>query len=214
MLKKISKCTMILILLLMTTGCVKIIRQGEEGLYTGETTFNASDNIEEVWSEQAVPLLKEKAVSINDFLSESCGDFSSLADKYGDYSMGNSGELSYTLQGSGEVTSVVTDKKAGYMELKIDGYEGNVVLKIQIGSVFKGSSVRDSLDFIKFDDYKNQVDYASLSQTINHHIEKELLEPIDLSSLEGKKIDFIGCFTVNGNDEILLMPVIMSEKGV
>lgn len=206
MIKKITTAIFIFILLVSTSGCVRIIKEGEEGKYTGDAEFNAGDNVASIWDEQALPNLKEKAIDLSSFLNESNGDLNSLADKYGDYSMGTSGELSYTVKGKVTVQEVVSDKKAGYMLVHLEGYDGPVVIKIQIGSIFKGSSIRDSLDFIKFEDYKNQVDYAQISQSINDYIQKEMLDKIDLNSLAGKEIEFIGCFTVASQDEILIMP--------
>jgi len=208
-----KKTTVILMCcLLLLSGCVTIVKKGEEGELTNEATFNAGDSVEKIWESEALPNLEEKAVNISDFLKEANGDLNSLADAYGNYSMGTSGELSYVIKGTFEIIEVVNDKKAGYMLVKADGYDGPLVIKIQIGSVFKGSSVRDSLDFIKFEDYKNQVDYAAISQSINDYIQKNLLDTIDLASMQGKKIDVIGCFTVSGQEEILIMPVEIKEK--
>ena len=53
------------------------------------------------------------------------------------------------------------------MTVKLDGYDGPEEISIQIGSVYKGSSIRDSLDVIKFGDYTNQQDWAAVSQSIN-----------------------------------------------
>lgn len=194
------------------TGCVKVVKIGEEGKITGAVTFNAGDNVASIWDSNALPELTQKAVDLPTFLTEANGDFKSLADKYGKYSMGTSGELSYTVKGSGTVKLINQEKKAGYMELTLDGYEGNVVIKLQIGSVYKGSAVRDSLDFIKFEDYKNQVDYAAVSQSIHDLIQKSIIESLDLATLTGKEIDFLGCFTVDKNDELIITPVTLAVK--
>ena len=68
------------------------------------------------------------------------------------------------------------EKKAGYMTVKLDGYDGPEEISIQIGSVYKGSSVRDSLDVIKFGDYTNQQDWAAVSQSINEMIDEEIVK--------------------------------------
>lgn len=207
---KMKKIFVLLLTLFLLTGCV-VVKEGEEGTLTGETEFNAGDNVAEIWESQALPDLREKAVDINQFLEEANGDFNSLADQYGSYSMGSSGELSYTIKGTFKVLEVVTDSKAGYMLVESVGYDGPVVLKIQIGSVFSGSSVRDSLDFIKFENYQNQVDYAAVSKSINSLIEETVISTFDLNSLVGKEIEVLGCFTVDSQEEILIMPVEMTE---
>ncbi|HHX61592.1 MAG TPA: DUF2291 domain-containing protein [Epulopiscium sp.] len=201
-----------IVIMLMTTGCMKIVKIGEEDKLTGEVVFSAGDNVQDIWESAALPELYGKAIDMPTFLLEAKGDFKSLADQYGRYSMGTSGELSYTVKGIGMVKEVNTEKKAGYIDVELDGYTGTEVIRLQIGPVFKGSAVRDSVDLIKFEDYKNQVDYAAVSQSIHDIIKETTLDQIDYSSLSGKQIEFTGCFTVDKEDLALITPVSLTVK--
>lgn len=213
MLKRMLLLVMAVILSMSTmTGCMKIVKIGEEGKYTGEVEFNAGDNVAGIWDSIALPELKEKAVDLSTLLSESNGDIKSLAEQYGKYSMGTSGELSYTVKGTVTVKEVNTEKKAGYVEFILEGYSGPIVTRLQVGPVFKGSAVRDSLDIIKFEDYKNQVDYAAVSQSIHDIIKTSIIDQVDLASLEGKQIKFTGCFTVDKEELLLITPVAFTVK--
>lgn len=205
-------CIVLGMIVVTTTGCVKVVKIGEEGALTGEVAFSASDNVDSFWDAQAVPELTEKAVDLGEFLTEANGDLNSLADKYGKYSMGDSGELTYTVKGIGTVTEVETEKKAGYLAITLESYEGMEEIKIQVGSVIKGSSVRDALSFIKFGDYTNQEEYAAVSQSINGMIMEKVINPDTASGLMGKTIEFTGCFTVKDNTTILITPVVLNEK--
>ena len=187
------------------TGCVKVVKIGEEGKLTGDVEFNAGDNVANIWDSKALPELEGKAVDITQFLEESGGDLKSLVDKYGKYSMGTSGEINYVVKGTAVVEEVNQEKKAGYMVVKPEGYGGDVVIKLQIGSVYKGSSVRDSLDFIKFGDYKNQQEWAAVSQSFHDIIDATVAAAPE--TLQGKTIEFTGTFTANKDDEILITPV-------
>ena len=189
-----------------------VVKTGEENLLTGEVKFSAGESVAGIWDTQALPDLNKKAVDIKQFLTEANGDLKSLADKYGKYSMGTSGELNYTVKGTATVKSVNTEKKAGYMEVAIKDYSGPETIKLQIGSVYKGSAVRDSLDFIRFEDYTNQVDFAAISQSIHNLIQTNVIDKIDLTTIEGKEIEFMGCFTVNSNNELLITPVTLTVK--
>lgn len=202
------------IVLAMTTltGCIKVVKIGEEGNLTGKVEFSAGDDVAGFWDSEAIPELIEKAIDLGEFLIEANGDLNSLADKYGKYSMGDSGEITYTIKGSGTVTSVETEKKAGFITLKLDDYSGKEEIKIQVGSVIKGSSVRDALSFIKFGDYTNQEEYAQVSQSINSIIMDTVINPETAAGLNGKHIEFTGCFTVNDNTIILITPVVIEEK--
>ena len=194
------------------TGCVKVVKIGEEGKLTGDVEFNAGDNVANIWDSKALPELEGKAVDITQFLEESGGDLKSLVDKYGKYSMGTSGEINYAVKGTAVVEEVNQEKKAGYMVVKPEGYGGDVVIKLQIGSVYKGSSVRDSLDFIKFGDYKNQQEWAAVSQSFHDIIDATVVKAAEPETLQGKTIEFTGTFTANKDDEILITPVKLTVK--
>ena len=194
------------------TGCVKVVQIGHEDEVTGNVKFNADSNVESIWASQAVPELEKKAVDLPQFLTEANGDLKSLAKKYGRYSMGNTGELCYVVKGQGKVMEVNQGNKAGFMTLKLDGYEGPMVIKLQIGSVYKGSAVRDSLSFIKYEDYKNQVDWAKVSQSINNLIDQKVVGTQDLKAIQGKDISFVGCFSVDKANELLITPVELTVK--
>lgn len=196
----------------LLSGCVKVVKIGEEGKYTGHVEFNAGDDVAGIWESDALPEMTEKAVDLNEFLTEANGDLKSLADKYGKYSMGTSGELNFVVKGTGTVEEIDTESKAGFMTVTLDGYTGPEVIKIQIGPVYKGSAVRDSLSFIKFGNYTNQEEWAAVSQSINQLIATDVVEAADPSSLKGKTISFVGAFTASDHTELLITPVVLEAK--
>lgn len=209
--KKIAVLMMAAVLMVLPTGCVKVVKIGEEGKLTGEVQFSASDNVSSLW-ENAQANIEEKAVDLGEFLTEANGDLKSLADKYGKYSMGTSGSVSYAVKGTGTVDEVNQEKKAGYMTVKLDGYDGPEVIKIQIGSIYKGSSTRDTLDIIDFGNYTNQEEWAAVSQELHTQIDTNVIQPANPSTLTGKTIDFVGTFTVDKNDELLITAVKLDVK--
>lgn len=209
--KRIMALVMALAFVLSCTGCVKVIKIGEEGKYTGKVEFNAADAAASLW-EGAVANIEEKAVNLPDFLTEADGNLSSLVDKYGKYSMGTSGTISYAVKGTGVVEEVNQEKKAGFIVVKLDGYDGDEIIKIQIGSIYKGSSTRDTLDIIDFGDYTNQQEWAAISQELHTAIDTNVIQPADPANLTGKTIEFTGTFTVDGNDELLITAVVLDVK--
>ena len=196
-----------LIVTLAMSGCVKVVEIGKEDELTGNKKFDAAENVEGIWASQAVPELKEKAIDLAKLLNESNnGDFKTV-EKYGHYSMGTSGELSFVVKGEGVVTEVNQEKKAGYMTVKLNGYDGQINVKLQIGTVYKGSAVRDNLSFIKYEDYTNQVDWAKISQSIHEVIDRDVVKTLDLGAITGKTISFVGAFSVDKKTEILVTPI-------
>lgn len=207
-------CTLVLMFVVTAasmTGCVKAVKIGQEDELTGNVKFDAASSAENLW-ESAVGNIEEKAIDLSAFFEEAGGDMESLADKYGKYSMKTSGTISYAIKGSGVVEEVNQEKKAGYMVIKPDGYDGKVVVKIQIGSIYKGSSTRDSLDIINFGDFTNQQEWAAISQELHGLIDKNVIQPAEPSGLLNKNIEFTGTFTVNRSEEILITPIRLMAK--
>jgi len=195
----------------LMTGCVKVVKIGEEDKLTGKTQFSASDSVSDMWA-GAVEDIAGRAVDLPTFLKEANGDLASLADKYGKYYMGTSGSISYPVKGTGTVQEVNQEKKAGYMVVKLDGYDGSEIIKLQIGTIYKGSSTRDTLSIIDFGDYTNQEEWAAISKQLHTMIDENVIKPADPSTLQGKSIDFVGTFTVDDNEELLITPVSLTAK--
>lgn len=211
MIRKIAVLLLALAVLSLT-GCAKVVKIGEEGKLTGETTFDATSSVDEMWDSKAVPELTKEAVDLSTLLKESNGDIKSQGKKYGKYSSGTSGDVNFIVKGTGKVTSVDQKKKAGTMQIALDGYNGKTAVKLQVGTVFKGTAVRDCLSFIKYEDYKNQVQWASISQMIHKVIQKKVVDPLNVSALTGKTVEFTGCFTADEEDEFLITPVKVTVK--
>ena len=199
------------LVLLSAAGCAKIVPIDQVEQLTGNSSFNASESATGLWAE-AEANIEEKAVDLPEFLTEANGDLTSLADKYGKYSMGTSGSISYAVKGSGTVEEVNTDKKAGYMTVKLNGYDGPEVVKIQIGDIYKGSSTRDTLDIVSYGDYTNQQEWAEISQQLHTLIDENVIKPLDPSTLTGANVDFVGTFTADGNDEVLITAVKLDKE--
>lgn len=210
--KRVLALAVVLAMAMTTmTGCVKVVKIGEEGALTGKTEFDAGSSVSDMW-DSAEADIEGKAVELTEFLAEANGDLKSLADKYGKYSMGTSGSISYAVKGSGTVEEVNQEKKAGYMTVKLDGYDGAEVIKLQIGSIYKGSSTRDTLDIINFGDYTNQEEWAAISQSLHSAIDENVIQPADPGSLQGKTIEFVGTFTADDDAELLVTPVKLTVK--
>ena len=196
-----------LIILFSLTGCVRVVQIGHEGDITGNKTFNSDQTVESFWQTKALPELTKKAVNLSQLLAESHNDLTSQKEKYG-----QNDKAIYVVKGQGTITTVDTKNKAGYLVLKLDDYNGPATIELQIGSVYKGSAVRDSLSFIKYEDYKNQVAWAKIAQSIHTVIDKTVIKKQNITELTGKTISFVGCFSANTPKEILITPVELTVK--
>lgn len=192
----------------MMTGCgiVKIIKTGTEGEYTGEKTFNAGDDVASFWDSKVVPEITGKAIDLAELLNSANSDLSTVKDKA--YYSGSSTVANFVVKGTGTIKEVNTSSPAGFIVVSLDGYSGEASIQVQIGSVIKGTAVRDSLEFLDYGSYTNQTDWLAVSTSINEKVVKDIIGDLSTDDLVGKKIDFTGCFSYNSDDVILITPIV------
>jgi len=205
-----------LLLCAVLTGCVKVVPLTSGGTASGDVngdddSFDAQAYIKGMFQTKAVPELEKKAVEFSTFMTESKGDFSTVGTKYGQRADANS-MYNFVIKGTASVEEVKTELRAGYIVLKVNGYTGSTPVKVQVGPVFKGTSLRDSISSIKFDDFKNQVTFAALSTALHKQITEDLFTKIKPADLKGKTIDFYGTFANDGSGEILITPFELKIK--
>ncbi len=188
-----------------------VVKEGQEALLTGEKVFDPATVASNFWKNNSKEYFKNNCYELSDLIKEANGDFVSISKK-GHYSMGDSGELSFIVKGSGTVTEVKNKLKSGYVVFDLDNNTSeDVKTRLQIGPVFKGSAVRDSINLISYKDYKNQIEWAQVSVSLHNLILNEVLSKVDFDNLTGKKIEFIGCFTV-GSGALRITPVELTVK--
>jgi len=92
---------------------------------------------------------------------------------------------------SGKVTAVDVDGLERKLTLNLNG---ETVL-LQLGPIIKGNAVRDAAGFIRFEDFKNQVQFAQVARALN---KKALsgLPSLDASWV-GQPVDVLAAFTLS-----------------
>lgn len=188
-----------------------VVEEGQEAALTGEVAFNPTEEATKFWNEKAHDYFEKGAVDLKTLISEANGDFASVASKYGHYSMGDKGELSFIVRGEGKVNLVKNKLRAGYLGLEMAGTDPYKV-RLQIGPVFKGSAVRDSISLISFKDYQNQIEWAQVSVAFHELIVRDVLSKIDIEGSLDKQVEFIGCFTVGAQNTLQVTPVELVVK--
>lgn len=189
-----------------------VVKEGQEATLTGEVAFNPTDEATKFWNEKAHNYFESGAVDLKTLMAEANGDFASVASKYGHYSMGDKGELSFIVKGEGKINLVKNKLRAGYLGLDVADIDPAYKVRLQIGPVFKGSAVRDSISLISFKDYQNQIEWAQVSVAFHELIVRDVLSKIDIEGSLDKNVEFIGCFTVGAQKTLQITPVELTVK--
>jgi predicted lipoprotein len=167
--------------------------------------FDPVAYVDGIWDTRLIPTFNEKAVELPKILSEMKpgadgtapkDELIGIAKKYGSITVGEAHV--YMVKGSGKIVAVNADTSLGTAEVVLDGYGGPIKVLLYIGSRVPSdeTSVRDSVGFISFGDFKEQTEYGKAASQINKRILATVLGGLDRDNLVGKTITFKGAFNI------------------
>ncbi len=167
--------------------------------------FDPVAYVDGIWDTRLIPTFNEKAVELPKILSEMKpgadgtapkDELIATANQYGSITGGEA--LVYMVKGSGKIVAVNTDTSLGTAEVALDGNDGPIKVLLYIGSRIPSdeTSVRDSVGFISFGDFKEQTEFGKTASEINKRILATVLGGLDRDNLVGKTITFKGAFNI------------------
>ena len=111
--------------------------------------------------------------------------------------------------------SVDNKSRVGLALVDLTPVDGQVDAALQIGPVLRGTALRDSLDFVKFGDFVNQVAFAEVATALNERARQSALQTITPESLTGRTISFAGAVKVDdrrrrNNERLEILPVVLT----
>lgn len=179
--------------------------------YFANDAFDAKAFVEAMWDSELVPYAREHAVDLTMLIHELAGDEAKASAEYGKRQVAEGAPFNFVAKSEAFVLSVDTVSRVGTVELDLNG-DTVMDAVLQIGPVFKGTSIRDALPFIKFDQFVNQLDFALLSSELNIRVRDSVLAGFDFSSGVGERLSFIGFFTYEKGKPVVITPVLIEWK--
>lgn len=168
--------------------------------------FDARTWVATNWRSRVVPTVESRATPLDVLQKALAGDRAAGTERY--RSGAGSGRPSFLVSGTARVLAVDTTSRSGVARLDLEPFDGAPDAELQIGPVFRGTALRDALPFIRFDDFTNQLEYASVSRVLHQHVADSVLARIDRARLTGRVIEFRGAYT-EGAGTPLVTPVIV-----
>ena len=192
--KKIVWIVLAVVLLVFFILSAKVIDKGTEDQYTGVVAFDAGTSSSEDW-DSVVAEITEKAE-----------DAASLDLK--ELGSGKAVKLTGTIS---EYVSKAAGKKNSVIVVP-DGYSGDAVFSVQLGSIYSGTAVRDVQTKKAFSNFTNQTEWSQYGKALNSQLHELVVVPAGIDeNVQGKKITVIGAATVSGN-EVTITPVMISVE--
>ncbi len=175
--------------------------------------FDAEGYVNSIWDDRVIPYMNAKAVDFAELQTALASDPAAAGEKYGYRAVAEHNPYSFSVKGRVKILSANVKSRNGRLEADFQPYDGAVDIVMQVGPIFRGTSIRDILDFVAFDDFKNQVEFAKLASQLNLHAGLTAIAPAGLpgDGAVGKEFDLVGATTVEaGKTPYSLVPVLLS----
>lgn len=206
------------IIIMASSGCkpwtiVKNEEEVDDGsiqIYFENDDFDAESFAEGIWDNELLDYFDERKVQAAVLVDGLKTDEAGTGEQYAIGSNDIGSKWQFIVEGKVKLLEVDTESRAGIMMVDLEPYDDRPDMTIQIGPVIKGSAIRDTLDYIKLDDFGNQVEFASISKAFNKFVVEDVIAGQDFSQHIGEELNILGCFTFEDVEHILLSPISIS----
>jgi predicted lipoprotein len=176
---------------------------------TAERTFNSKDYAASVWESRVLPTADRFAIELQTFMeSQTLGPDlkagSSIAGR----------TRAVFVKGTATVADVDRKSRIGLARLRLLWAKDGQSAAIQIGPVLRGTALRDALEFIRFTDFVNQLEFAGVANALNERVLTDVLASVNADGLAGREIVFVGAVPLAGASSTLeIVPVRLMVAG-
>jgi len=174
--------------------------------------FNPDKMVEEIWAAKVVPYLQQKAGPFAEVHALAKADPASAGAKYGNPKKQANSPWTFAVRVEGKIIAANTQSRAATMDIDVDG-DGKADARVQIGPAMRGTALRDSLDFIQFNDFTNQIDFAQFGKAFNAYADKAVLAKLPRDALEGRTAKVLGAYTLESGQDLPLVTPAEAEIG-
>ena len=172
-----------------------------------KAAFDPDKMVASDWAAKVVPYFEKKAgpfAEVRDLAAKSpdeAGARFGYRPKVGD------SPWTLMVKLEGVIVEANTASRAATIGVETSG-KGKADATVQIGPALRGTSIRDALDFVSFNDFTNQIDFARYGKAFNLYVNHEILEKLPRDSLVGRKVAVVGAYPLSSYaDPPLITPV-------
>jgi predicted lipoprotein len=174
--------------------------------------FNPDRMVEEMWAAKVLPYLKGKAGSLQEVSQLAATDAKAAGEKYGNPRKQANSPWTYVATAEGKIVASNTQSRAGTVDIDVDD-DGKADLRAQIGPAMRGTALRDVLDFVDFNSFKNQIDFAQFGKSFNTYANATVLSKLPREQLDGRTVKLLGAYVPGSGSELPLMTPAEAEIG-
>lgn len=174
------------------------------GQFTNQA-FDAKAQVVDIWASKVLPTLQSRAGEFNALRTAMKANLDAAGAEHGHRERGEGAPWNFVTRVKGRIVGGDATLSAAKVDIDTDG-DGQPDAQVQIGPIIRGTALRDSLPFISFTAYTNQVEFAQLANAFNDHAAAQALKGLPRDQLMGRNVELLGVFTT---DDAAQTPVIL-----
>lgn len=162
--------------------------------------FDPNAMVRAMWDAKVIPYLSARAGNLPDVVALARANPDEAGRRFGYRAKEGSEPWTFAVKIDGRIIAAETASRAGTISVDTGG-DGKIAAIVQIGPAMRGTAIRDSLDFVSFNDFKNQIDYAQFGKAFNQHAIQTILSRLPRDALVGRNVTALGAFTLEAGDQ-------------
>jgi predicted lipoprotein len=178
--------------MLALTSC-KFVKTADEQKEAAANAFDPDKRVADIWDSKVVPYLEKRAGAFPDVIAQIAGNPDAAGQKYGHKEKEGNAPWAYIAKVEGTIVAAETKSRAAYVDVDVNA-DQKADVRVFIGPAIRGTALRDTLDFVDFNEFKNQIEWAQFGKSFNTHVNKTVLQKLPRDNLVGKKVEALGAF--------------------
>lgn len=198
--------------LLALSGC-KFVKTADQQKEAAAGAFDPDARVAEMWDARVVPYLEERAGAFREVAALAASDVEAAGARYGHKEKQGNAPWTFASKVDGVIVSEETKSRAAYVDVDVDG-DGKGDVRVSIGPAIRGTAIRDSLAFVNFNEFRNQIEWAQFGKSFNTHVNRTLLEKLPRDGLTGKTLTATGAWPLPAKGQLpQFVPVTIAIGG-
>ena len=150
-----------------------------------------------VADERTFPAVAGPVVAVRDLAAKAPDEAGA---KYGYRAKSDGTPWTLMVKIEGTIVAANTESRAATVSVDASG-QGKPDATVQIGPAMRGTAIRDALDFVSFNDFTNQIDFARFGKSFNIYVNHNTLEKLPREDLIRHKVTLIGAYALDTTGE-------------
>jgi predicted lipoprotein len=188
------------------------LKAGTQTNDASRSAFDAASFVSGAWDQRVLPYFQTKATALRTVLDGVAADYAQTAAQHGRRLGDANGPVSFVVQASGRVSAINTESRAGTANIEVETAAGMKAVTLQIGPVVRGSAIRDSLPFVSFQDFTNQIEFAQAGRALTDRAMAGIKPALTTLKVD-ERVHFSGAMTLTkADDPVVITPVLLQPQ--